>query len=120
MWNFRDLDAWRRSRVLVRTVFGLTATFPKEHRYGIASQLQRSANSIGANIAEASGRTPGADRARFLNYSIGSASETEHHIIVATDAGLIATEQGRSLVNELDQIRLMTKALRTRTLENEI
>ena len=120
MWNFRHLDVWRRSRALVGTVFELTSTFPKEHRFGLATQMQRSANSIGANIAEASGRAPGADRARFLNYAIGSASETEHHVIVAFDAGLINKERAVALVREIDEVRRMAKALRTRTLEIEI
>ena len=101
-------------------MFDLTSNFPAAHRYGLASQLQRSVNSIGANIAEASGRQAGPDRARFLNYAIGSASETEHHVIISTDAGLIESHQGRTLVRELDEIRRMAKALRQRTLEQEI
>ena len=117
MWNFRDVVVWRRSRILVGTVFAVTERFPKHHRHGLASQLQRAANSIGANIAEAGARSAGPDRARLLSYAIASANETEHHVIVATDVGLLDGDMGERLAREIDEIRLMTKALRMRTLE---
>ena len=41
----------------------------------VASQLWRAACSIPANIAEGYSRSTGADRARFLEYSSGSARE---------------------------------------------
>jgi four helix bundle protein len=42
---------------------------------GIADQLYRAVRSISANIAEGYSRSTGKDRARFLEYSLGSARE---------------------------------------------
>ena len=42
---------------------------------GIADQLYRAICSISANIAEGYSRSTGKDRARFLEYSLGSARE---------------------------------------------
>jgi four helix bundle protein len=42
---------------------------------GIADQLYRAVCSISANIAEGYSRSTGRDRARFLEYSLGSARE---------------------------------------------
>ena len=42
---------------------------------GLADQLYRAACSISANIAEGYSRSTGKDRARFLEYSLGSARE---------------------------------------------
>jgi four helix bundle protein len=42
---------------------------------GIADQLYRAVCSISANIAEGYSRSTGKDRARFLEYSLGSARE---------------------------------------------
>ena len=42
----------------------------------LSDQLYRSLGSIGANIAEGYSRSSGKDRARFYEYSLGSARET--------------------------------------------
>jgi four helix bundle protein len=47
--------------------------YPLTH--GIADQLYRAVCSISANIAEGYSRSTGKDRARFLEYSLGSARE---------------------------------------------
>jgi four helix bundle protein len=43
--------------------------------FGIADQLYRAVCSISANIAEGYSRSTGKDRARFFEYSLGSARE---------------------------------------------
>ena len=43
---------------------------------GLADQLYRAVCSISANIAEGYSRSTGKDRARFLEYSLGSARES--------------------------------------------
>jgi four helix bundle protein len=42
----------------------------------LSDQLYRAVGSIGANIAEGYGRSSGKDRARFYEYSLGSARES--------------------------------------------
>jgi four helix bundle protein len=44
--------------------------------WGIADQLHRSLGSISANLTEGYSRSKGLDRARFLEYSLGSARES--------------------------------------------
>jgi len=44
----------------------------------VSSQLYRSLGSIGANLAEGYSRGTGRDRARFYEYSLGSARESRH------------------------------------------
>ena len=54
-------------------------------------QLLRSADSVGANIAEAKGRWHIPDRRRFLFVARGSLYETEHWILRAEKRGLLET-----------------------------
>jgi four helix bundle protein len=54
----------------------------------VGAQLIRSADSIGANMAEAYGRH-GGDQVRFLYIARGSVHETEHWIDVARARGLL-------------------------------
>ncbi|MBE0683310.1 MAG: four helix bundle protein [Anaerolineales bacterium] len=58
--------AWQDALVLNKT--SLTR--------GLADQLYRAVCSISANIAEGYSRSTGKDRARFLEYSLGSARES--------------------------------------------
>jgi four helix bundle protein len=44
--------------------------------YGIADQLHRSLGSISANLTEGYSRSKGLDRARFFEFSLGSARES--------------------------------------------
>ena len=45
------------------------------------TQLQKSAQSIPANIREAYGRAAGKDRKQFLRIARGSAEETDEHLL---------------------------------------
>lgn len=49
------------------------AADPRTH--ALSDQLYRAVGSMGANIAEGYSRSSGKDRARFLEYSLGSARE---------------------------------------------
>ena len=75
--SYRDLIAWQRARDLVREVYLLTATFPVGERFGLVSQMDRSAVSIPSNIAEGYGRATTQDYLHFLRIARGSAYELE-------------------------------------------
>ena len=47
-----DLDVWKRSISYVTKIYELTETFPSEERFGLISQIRRSAISILSNVAE--------------------------------------------------------------------
>jgi four helix bundle protein len=94
----------------------MTSSFPKSEQFGTTAQMRRAANSIGANIAEGCAREGGKDRARFLETSIASAHELEHHLILVADVGLVDAARIVDLIQELEQIRKMITALRLRSL----
>ncbi|VAX06845.1 23Sr RNA gene [hydrothermal vent metagenome] len=62
---------------LVMTVYGLTKKFPLHERYGLTSQIRRSAVSIPANIAEGAARQTNKEFMQFLHISQGSLSELD-------------------------------------------
>jgi four helix bundle protein len=67
--------------------------------------------SIEANIAEGCGRRSDRELARFLRISMGSATETECHLLVARDLGFISTEQCACLEAPLNEVKRMLHAL---------
>ena len=72
MHNFRKLDIWLKSMDLVVEIYNLTSVFPNHEKFGLSSQMQRSAVSIPSNIAEGSAKSSNKDFARFLEMSLGS------------------------------------------------
>ena len=56
MKNFKELVIWKRSFELVDRIYDISKNLPSEEKFGLTSQIRRSAVSIPSNIAEASGR----------------------------------------------------------------
>ena len=83
------LEAWKRARELVLSVYTLTQTFPKEEVFGLTAQMRRAAVSIPSNIAEGAARRGAREFAQFLNIARGSLSELETQLLIATDLGYI-------------------------------
>ena len=80
-------------------IYAITATFPKEEKYGLTSQLRDAANSVIANIAEAQGRYYFADKVRVLYISRGECHETRSHLRVAMGLKFI----NKKMFNYLDE-----------------
>jgi four helix bundle protein len=101
------LEAWKVSRELVKRIYVLTQTFPKEEMFGLISQIRRAAVSIPSNIAEGAARTGDREFAQFLNVARGSLSELETQLLIASDLGYININD--PVFNVLDQVsRLVT------------
>jgi four helix bundle protein len=64
--NYKELIVWKRAHEMTLEVYNATRQFPREELYGLTSQLRRSAASVGANIAEGSGRRSNNEICRFL------------------------------------------------------
>jgi four helix bundle protein len=109
--NYKELVVWRKAHEMTLDVYGATRQFPKEELYGLTSQLRRSAASIGANIAEGSGRRSEKEICRFLQIARGSASEAEYHILLAHDLQLLRDEEFRQLTRKADELQRMLTAL---------
>jgi four helix bundle protein len=89
MRDFRELKVWQKAHQLTLAIYQTTASFPREERYGLTSQLRRACSSIPANLAEACGRNGDAEFARFCSIAMGSASELEYHLLLARDLKLL-------------------------------
>ena len=72
-----DLNVWQESMQLVKDIYSVTATFPREEIYTLTSQMRRAAISVPSNIAEGVARTSNKELLQFLSIARGSLSELE-------------------------------------------
>ena len=86
--HFRELEVWQLAMSLAKCVYELTASFPREERYGLSSQLQRCAVSVPSNIAEGNARTSTRDYARFVSMALGSSAELQTQLMLSSELGL--------------------------------
>ena len=113
MRNVRDLKVWEKSHLLTLEIYRATAEFPRDALCGLTSQMRRSCASIPTNIAEGSGRHGNVELARFLQISLGSASELEYHLLLARDLGLLDDQEHKRLAGEVTEAkRMLTSFIR--------
>ena len=68
MRNFKKLKIWQKGFDIAVKSFQLVSSFPREEKYGISSQITRSAVSIPSNVAEGSSRKSDKDYSRFIEH----------------------------------------------------
>ena len=82
--NHKDLEVWKKSMDLVSNIYKITESIPNKELYGLTNQLRRAAVSIPSNIAEGAARNSKKEFIQFLYISLGSLSELETQIIIAS------------------------------------
>ena len=107
MKDFRELQVWQKAHQLTLNLYNIARSFPDDEKFGLVSQIKRSAASIAANIAEGCGRNGDAELARFLQIAMGSASELEYHLLLTHDLKIIDTSLYKKLADEVSEIKKM-------------
>lgn len=100
MNSYRDLIVWQKSMLLVTAIYKITANLPEDEKFGLSSQIKRSAVSIPSNIAEGYGRNYKKDYARFLQISRGSLYECQTQLEIAATLNFIANKDLKE-INDL-------------------
>ena len=102
--NHKNLNVWKKGVLLVKEVYLITRKFPPDEKYGLISQVRRSAVSVPSNIAEGASRKSENDRKRFYEISRSSLVEFDTQIEIAIQLKFInknETEKIEKLANEL-------------------
>jgi four helix bundle protein len=87
--DFKGLRAYELSRELSAHIYAAVQEWRYLDQRTLGLQMIRAADSVGANIAEATGRWHQADQRRFLFIARGSLKETEHWILLGQERGLL-------------------------------
>lgn len=92
-------------------IYGVTKGFPQEERYGLTSQIRRSAVSVPSNIAEGYGRKTIPEYLRSLYVAYGSNCELETQILLFGDLGYIKDKDLKKFLEKIGEVERMLKAL---------
>jgi four helix bundle protein len=111
--RFEELIAWKKARELTRDIYLVTAEGRFARDFGLASQIQRSAVSIMANIAEGFERKRPGEFHQFLSVAKASCAEVRSHLYVAADIGYISLDQFTKLLTEAEEAARVIGGLRT-------
>lgn len=107
MQDFRSLKVWQKGHQLTLAIYKATTKFPKDELFGLTAQTRRASASIPANIAEGCGRSGKAELGRYLQISMGSASEVEYHLLLAHDLGLLNDADHKRLESLVVELKRM-------------
>ncbi|MEL7001101.1 MAG: four helix bundle protein [Bacteroidota bacterium] len=107
MHNLKELKIWNKAMRLTTEVYKVTANFPPDEKFGLTSQLRRSAASIASNIAEGAGRNSDKDFVRFLSMANGSSYELQTQLGIASNLDLVKDDIIAPLLSELTEIQKM-------------
>jgi four helix bundle protein len=103
MTGYKNLEAWKKSMQLVKDIYALTKSFPKDELYALTSQIKRAVVSVPINIAEGSGRNYKKDRIQFLHISRGSLYEVETLLNIAVMTEIISDEKFNTVSMSIEE-----------------
>ena len=107
MHNIGKLKIWNASIDLCVEVYEAVANMPNDERYGLSSQIKRSAVSIPSNIAEGAGRDSSPQFNQFLNIAFGSSYELQTQLIISERLNFSRKEVNEPILSKLDEIQKM-------------
>lgn len=109
--SFRDLRVWQEGLKLALSVYSVTRSFPQSEVFGLASQMQRAAVSIPANIAEGRARKGEPEFVQFLHQAAGSLAELETYLELVRALGYCSSAQVGAVEKQAEEVGKMLYAL---------
>jgi four helix bundle protein len=121
--GFESLRIYRLSEDLADRIWDVVSKWQLLARDTVGKQLIRAADSIGANLAEGSGRGTYRDNCRFVDVARGSLYETRHFLRRAFKRKLLPkaeVDRLRPLIAELGpKLNAYRNSLRRRRTSNK-
>ena len=116
--DFTQCSVWQKALQLLKKVYEVTENYPEREKYGMTSDMRRSANSVCHNFSEGFGRYEKKDKTRFYKISRGSSYEIIGQSIASYTLYYLSIEDKeilidgyKDIIKELDQL---VKSVETR------
>lgn len=105
--NHKQLDVWKASVDIVKEIYQITQSFPKDEHYGISSQLKRASVSIVSNLSEGLSRNTKLDTRRFLQIARSSLVELDSQIEISLQLKFYNQDQIKNLEELVNRVFAM-------------
>ena len=105
-----ELEVYKLSENIADSIWEISSQWEKFARETIGKQIVRSADSIGANIAEGYGRFSFKENIQFCYYARGSMYEMQHWLRRAKKRNLLSSEHELALTTILQSMAPMLNA----------
>ncbi|MFS8085673.1 MAG: four helix bundle protein [Acidobacteriota bacterium] len=102
--NFENLKVYRLAEELADQIWSIVIGWNTFARDTVGKQLVKAADSIGANIAEGTGRGSFVDNRRFVRIARGSLNETQHWLRRAYKRRLLSDKQIKRVKPLIDEL----------------
>jgi four helix bundle protein len=102
--NFEKLRVYQLSEKLAGQIWEVVLGWNNFARDTVGKQVVRSADGVGANISEGSGRGRFMDNKRFVRMARGSLNETQHWLRRAYKRNLLTKKQVDNLRPLIDEL----------------
>lgn len=102
--SLENLQVYRLAEKLADEVWTVVTGWEQFAKTTVGRQMVRAADSVGANIAEGSGRRSFQDNRRFIRMARGSLNETKHWLRRAYSRGLLSTEDVKRIRPIIDEL----------------
>jgi len=105
--TFEDLDAWKKARKLVNTIYAITRHGALAKDFGLCGQIQRAVVSAMSNVAEGFERRHFAEKLQAYNVARGSCGEVRSLLYVIEDnysLNSAAARECRKLIVEVGSL----------------
>ena len=117
MATFEDLQVLKAAEAVADSIWKRVAQWDDFAKDVVGKQITRSADSIGANIAESVGRYNFGEKLQFLYYSRGSLFETKYWLNRIKERGLMNQSEVQEYIEGLTalarQLNSFTSGLKT-------
>jgi four helix bundle protein len=102
--NFEGLRVYQLSEELADAIWDIVVNWSVFSRDTVGKQLVKAADSVGANIAEGTGRGTYVDNRRFVRIARGSLNETKHWLRRAFRRRLLTKKEIAKLKPIIDEL----------------
>ena len=102
--KFQKLDVYKLAEKLADEIWNIVIKWDALPKDTVCKQIIRSADSIGANLAEGDGRGSYQDHRRFIKIARGSLYETKHWLRRAYTRQLLTSTQVETLKPLIDEL----------------
>ena len=111
MSDFKKLVVWQKARELTVSTIRACEGISGSTGSLVRSQLIRAIMSVPSNIAEGSAKQSDREFARFVRMFLGSVTEAESHLIIASDLELVGAGDFADLSAQMEEVGKMLTGL---------